>query len=79
MTTLSIEINAIEAKLKSRGVRLDAVLRLAGVNRTTWTRWKNKTVPGARYDTLSRVNSAVEAAMADPTSYGAAPKADVTA
>lgn len=67
--TLRAEVIDMEAALKRAGVSLDAVLAQAGINRSTWTRWKAGTVKGARYDTISRVKDAahraVEAASQD--------------
>lgn len=56
--TLSDEIQGIEAEIKSRGRSIADVLTQAGVNRSTWTRWKNGEVRGARYDTIQKVKAA---------------------
>lgn len=56
--TLSDEITSLEASLKASGRSIADVLAEAGVNRSTWTRWKNGDVRGARYDTFQRVKTA---------------------
>ena len=61
--SLSDDIEALEAELTGAGVALDAVLGAAKVNRSTWTRWKNGSVKGARYDTMARVREAARSAM----------------
>lgn len=63
--SLSTEIKDIEQGLRNAGANLDAVLATAKVDRSTWTRWKNGSVTGARYDTMARVREAVAAALAD--------------
>lgn len=69
--TLQTEIATLEGDLRDAGVSLDIVLSAASVDRSTWTRWKNGSVKGARYDTIVRV----KAAAADALS-AAPPKAD---
>lgn len=61
--SLQVEVAEIEAALGQASVSLDDVLAKAGVNRSTWTRWKNGAVKGARYDTLTKVKSAAAEAM----------------
>jgi hypothetical protein len=61
--TLSAEIIEIEHSLRKAGVSLDAVLANAHIARSTWTRWKNGSVKGARYDTMSRVRASADAAL----------------
>jgi hypothetical protein len=61
--TLKAEVAEIEAALSEADVPLDAVLVKAGINRSTWTRWKSGTVTGARYDTWSKVKSAAADAL----------------
>lgn len=62
--TLAHEITDLETALREAGVALDGVLLSAGINRSTWTRWKNGSVQGARYDAISRVRSAASDAIA---------------
>lgn len=59
--SLASEITALETDLKTDGISVDAVLVKAGVDRSTWTRWKNGSVTGARYDTMQKVRSAAAA------------------
>jgi hypothetical protein len=61
--SLEREVEEIEATLSKAGVPLDVVLAKADVNRSTWTRWKNGTVKGARYDTWSKVKEAAAEAV----------------
>lgn len=71
--TLSDEAKAIEKTLRDAGLRLADILHAAGVDRSTWTRWKNGKSKFGRYDTMSRVKQAAEAAVADaPTQSVAA-------
>lgn len=69
--TLSDEVLATEATLRDAGVSLDEVLATADVDRSTWTRWKNGSVKGARYDTMAKIKAAVAAKIegktAEPT------------
>lgn len=60
---LQEHISALEAELKAARVPLDDVLGAANVDRSTWTRWKNGSVKGARYDTMARVMDAVSRAL----------------
>lgn len=56
----SDEVEALEAKIKSRGLRVDDVLRRAGIDRSTWTRWKaGTTVP--RLDNWRALEKAIDA------------------
>ena len=61
--TLSDEITALEGALRDADVPLDSVMESAGINRSTWTRWKNGSVQGARYDAIARVRAAADAAI----------------
>jgi hypothetical protein len=63
--SLSDDIKDIERSLREAGANLDSVLQAAKVDRSTWTRWKNGSITGARYDTMERVRGAVAAALAD--------------
>jgi transcriptional regulator with XRE-family HTH domain len=62
--SLQTEIEDLDATLARMGASLDQMLAAAGVNRSTWTRWKNGSVKGARYDTMEKVRAAAAAAMA---------------
>lgn len=62
--TLSDEAKAIETTLRDAGVRLADVLYAAGVDRSTWTRWKSGKSKFGRYDTIVRVKAAAESAVA---------------
>ncbi|WP_091738887.1 hypothetical protein [Phenylobacterium immobile] len=62
--TLQNEIIEIEGALRTAGVPIDQILTQAGIDRSTWTRWKNGSVTGARYDSMVRVRAAVEEAAA---------------
>lgn len=62
--TLAIEIRTLEASLKAAGLQVDPILKIAEVDRSTWTRWKSGAVKGARYDTFARVRTAADAALA---------------
>lgn len=61
--SLVSEIRDLEDRLRTVGASLDGVIESAGINRSTWTRWKNGSVQGARYDTIARVRAAAEAAI----------------
>ena len=61
--SLSAEIADLERSLREADVPLDGVITSAGINRSTWTRWKNGSVQGARYDTIARVREAAVAAI----------------
>lgn len=61
--SLKAEVEEIETALKGANVPLDVVLADAGVDRSTWTRWKSGVVTGARYDTWSRVKTAASEAL----------------
>mgnify|MGYP001162867656 CR=1 FL=1 len=61
--TLSDEITDLEQALRAASVPLDSVIESAGINRSTWTRWKSGSVKGARYDTLARVRQVADAAI----------------
>lgn len=69
---LTTEIAEMENALREAGVNLDAVLANAHVDRSTWTRWKNGSVKGARYDTMARVKDAVVGAIEAAPPQGAA-------
>lgn len=70
--TLSDEVKALEALIIGNGVSVDAVLSEASVDRSTWTRWKNSSVKGARYDTIQRVRDAAKRLSPRPEITGAA-------
>ncbi len=61
--TLSAEIADLERSLREANIPLDGVITSAGINRSTWTRWKNGSVQGARYDAIARVRAAADAAI----------------
>lgn len=64
MSTVVTDIKEIEARLKEAGVPVEAMLANAGVDRSTWTRWK----AGAFSPRLSKwrdVESAVRAALSN--------------
>lgn len=61
--SLSAEIADLERSLREADVPLDGVITSAGINRSTWTRWKNGSVQGARYDAIARVRAAADAAI----------------
>lgn len=63
--SLKDDITALETELKAAGVSIGAVLGAAGVDRSSWTRWKGGTVKGARYDKMVRVQEAARAAIAE--------------
>lgn len=70
MSTID-EVVAFEAKIKSNGLRVDDVLRKAGIDRSTWTRWKaGTTVP--RLDNWRSIEKALSVLSANP--IGPAPK-----
>jgi len=53
------EVLAFQERIKNLDLRVDDVLRRAGVDRSTWTRWKaGTTVP--RLDTWRAMERAVE-------------------
>ena len=63
MSTID-EVLAFEAEIKNSGLRVDDVLRQAGIDRSTWTRWKaGTTVP--RLDNWRSMERAVEALMVE--------------
>ncbi len=62
--SLSAEIKDIEFSLRGAGADLETVLKDARVDRSTWTRWKNGSVTGARYDTMARIRESVRVALA---------------
>lgn len=75
--SLKEDITAIEGALSEAGANLDRMLVAAGVNRSTWTRWKNGSVTGARYDTFARVRAAADVAIREARAAGErAPEAD---
>ena len=52
------EVSEVEKKLKASGLKVDDVLRLAKVDRSTWTRWKSgASIP--RLDTWRSVERAI--------------------
>lgn len=61
--TLSAEIDDLERSLRGAGIAVEDVLSTARINRSTWTRWKNGSVQGARYDAIARVRAAADAAI----------------
>ncbi len=61
--SLKAEISNLEESLRLAGASLDDVIESAGINRSTWTRWKNGSVQGARYDAIARVRAAADAAI----------------
>jgi hypothetical protein len=73
---LQEDVLEIERALDKAGASLERMLAAAGVNRSTWTRWKNGSVTGARYDTISRVRSAADAAIAATKGLSAHPAQD---
>lgn len=66
--SLQQDIEALEAELKAAGLKVDAVLAVAKIDRSTWTRWKNGSVKGARYDTMARVREAAQSAISNSDS-----------
>lgn len=52
------EILALEKQARSAGFRVADILRAAGVDRSTWTRWRNG-VTSPRLDNWKAVNKAV--------------------
>lgn len=67
---LKDEIAEIEATLRGAGASLERVLAEARVDRSTWTRWKNGAITGARYDNMARVREAVAAALRETRATG---------
>jgi hypothetical protein len=61
--SLQSEISDLDKALRDAGVSVDAVLQEAGINRSTWTRWKSGAVPGARYDDVMRVKEVAAASL----------------
>lgn len=61
--SLQAEISDLDKALRDAGVSVDAVIQGAGINRSTWTRWKGGAVTGARYDDVIRVKAVAAAAM----------------
>lgn len=69
--TLADETKTIEATLRDAGIGLEDVLAHAGVDRSTWTRWKNGAVKYARYDTITKVKAAADQALANARAQAA--------
>lgn len=65
--SLKKEITSLEKAIRTAGADLDEVLRVANVDRSTWTRWKSGAVVGARYDTIERVRQSATKAIARAT------------
>jgi hypothetical protein len=60
MDNLSQRIDAIEARLKTRGVSVARMLRHADITSSTWTRWKAGTTAAPRGQVWARVEAAAD-------------------
>lgn len=60
MDDLSQRIDAIEARLKARGVSVARMLRHADITSSTWTRWKAGTTAAPRGQVWARVEAAAD-------------------
>jgi hypothetical protein len=65
------EIVEIEAKLQSRRITTRALCEAAGINASTWTRWKSGS-NGPNLGTWLRVRSAFEALLSPQSKQDAA-------
>lgn len=66
------KVEAIEAKLKESGLSVRALCAAAGVNQSTWTRWKSgETAPNMT--TWARVEDALSSITSDPAASGGDP------
>jgi hypothetical protein len=72
MDDLAQRIDAIEARLKARGVSVARMLRHADITSSTWTRWKAGTTAAPRGQVWSRVEYAADALAGTPAQPPAA-------
>lgn len=57
------ELDALKRDLKEARIPVDAVLKVAGVNRSTWTRWAR--IHSPRMDRWDDVKSAAEKLLSE--------------
>lgn len=59
MTTFKNDLHALEKALRQASVPVEDVLAAAGVDRSTWSRWKNdRTIP--RFENWLKVRNAAD-------------------
>lgn len=66
MDDLAQRIDAIEARLKARGVSVARMLRQADITSSTWTRWKAGATAAPRGQVWARVEEAATALAGPP-------------
>ena len=59
LMNLRSEIAKRENRIKEIGVSLDDILEEAGVDRSTWTRWKNGAIGSPKLKSWSAIDQAI--------------------